>query len=84
MKWLQIIFILVEIISLLADDSTESDNFLPVSKLNLTSLPLPLAFKSNNIKLSSIIDKSVTLTCSINLDNTTFFKTRNYKVVFSF
>ena len=77
-----IIFIFLFTTSSISTQEYESENdfFSPVSKLNYSSLTLPVAFKTNNIKLGSIIDKSITLSCSINLDNVTFFKTRNYKV----
>lgn len=77
-KWIILISLFASVVNCLGDE--ENDFFSPVSKLNYSSLPLPVAFKTNNIKLTTIIDKSITLTCSINLDNTTFFKTRNYKV----
>ena len=69
-----IIFIFLFTTSSISTQEYESENdyFSPVSKLNYSSLPLPVAFKTNNIKLGSIIDKSITLSCSINLDNVTF------------
>ena len=36
--------------------------------------------KNNNFKVSALIDKSITLTCSIDLDNKNFSKSGNYKV----
>jgi hypothetical protein len=57
-----------------------NNQFLPVSKLTNSSTN---QFKSNNIKVNSIIEKSVTLTCTINLDNITFFKANNYKIIWS-
>ena len=46
-------------------------------KINSSSLN---SIKSNNFKVSALIDKSITLTCSIELDNKNFSKSGNYKV----
>lgn len=38
------------------------------------------SIKKNNYKITALVDKSVTLTCSIDLDDKNFFKSGNYKV----
>lgn len=41
------------------------------------------AIKQNNHKIIALVDKSVTLTCSIDLDDKTFSKSQDYKIIWS-
>ena len=62
------------------NNTSNTNKFSPASQINTSSLAMLTQFKNNNVKVSSIVEKSITLTCSINLDNTTFLKAKNYRV----
>ncbi len=40
-------------------------------------------FRINTVIIDSVVGSSVTLSCSINLDDATFTKSRNYKIIWS-
>jgi hypothetical protein len=42
------------------------------------------AIKQNNHRVSALVGKSITLTCSIDLDDKNFSKSENYKVAFNY
>ncbi len=77
LRWLQL-FLLGVVGFVLVTGNTSK--FSPAAQLNTSSLSMLTQFKNNNVKVSSIIEKSITLTCSINLDNSTFSKTKSYRV----
>ena len=49
-------------------------------KISQSSLNIVRSMRNSNFKVTALVDKSVTLTCSIELDNKEFAKSANYKV----
>ncbi len=59
--------------------NAKKSNSFTQRKLNNSTTKYTI--KNNNFKVSALIDKSITLTCSIDLDNKNFSKSGNYKVL---
>ena len=75
-----LILLFLLLIMLQVDQSNAKKSKNLTQKKNIsTSL---YTIKNNNFKVSALIDKSITLTCSIDLDNKNFSKSGNYKVCF--
>lgn len=58
------------------DDSNQNTN----EKISQSSLNIVRSMRNSNFKVTALVDKSVTLTCSIELDEKEFLKSANYKV----
>lgn len=58
-----------------------NDSFITtLSSLKKNSSSILSTMKNNSLKVSGLVDKSITLTCSIDLDDVNFSKSGNYKV----
>lgn len=79
-KFGRLVVLLAVVLNSVVYGSRYRDDQNTNEKISQSSLNIVRSMRNSNFKVTALVDKSVTLTCSIELDDKEFSKSGNYKV----